>query len=121
MVTSQFNKTVHYSVAPATLFFCRILDYQQDSCYNVVIRQVNIMSLTEAFSQWENIKSDLDSGMSVNQITKKYKFSYDTIKNVIDENSYSYDRVQSARDNFYSEEYKNRLLDLRKDHTVAEI
>ena len=121
MVTSQFNKTVHYSVAEATLFFCRSLDYQQDSCYNVIIKQVNIMSLAEAFSQWENIKSDLDSGMSVNQITKKYKFSYDTIKNVIDANSYSYDRVQSARDNFYSEEYKNRLVELRKDHTVAEI
>lgn len=68
---------------------------------------------------WSDVKSDLDNGLSVQGVVKKYNTSYDFINKMISDNNY---KTPSRKDmSIRSDVYKNELLELMKTHTVKEI
>lgn len=72
-------------------------------------------------SLWSDIKNDLDDGLSVNAITKKYNVSAESLNKMIKDHDYKYDLYAKQAEMLYSDEYKNQLIELKKTHTVPEI
>lgn len=67
---------------------------------------------------WDDVKCDLDSGMQVQDVIAKYHTSSVYIHRLMYENDYLFCRKDMS---LQSEDYKNRLIELRKTHTVQEI
>ena len=69
---------------------------------------------------WNDVKQLLDSGLSVDAISKKLPISSESIKKLIEEHNYCYTYTKMNL-TLRSDEYKMQLEELLKNHTIKEM